>query len=164
LEVLDDDDKAEELTDETGNALRGEGDGAPLFVLGEEVNGDEAALVSEREFIGEANGLGAGSWVLEVNALIKLEILGLTPLTEEKADEEELEGDKVGVVTGDGERSLVFGGWRVLLLLLLPFSLTEEEEGGALVRRSRLVIDWIGEGGIRCMSLAGSVCELTVFF
>jgi len=161
-----DDDKAEELTEDTGNALRGEGDGAPLLVLGEEVKGDEAALVSEREFIGEVRGLGAGSWVFEVKALIKLEILGLTPLTEEKAEEEEEEGDKVGVVTGDGERSLVFGGWRELLLLLLPFSLTEEEEeeGGALVRRSRLVIDWIGEGGIRCMSLAGSVCELTVFF
>jgi len=99
-----------ELTDDTGNALRGDGDGAPLFVLGEEVKGDEAALVREREFIGDVSGFGAGSCVLDVNALIKLEIFGLTPLTEEKADDDDDDGDKVGVVTGDDERSPVVGG------------------------------------------------------
>jgi len=125
------------------------------------MKGLDAAFERERELVGVVRGLGC-SCVFDVKALIRVEILGLTPLTEEKAEEDDDEGESVGVVTGDEERSPEPGGWRVF-----PLSLIEEEaeeEEGALVRRSKLVIDCIGDGGIRCISLAGSVCEFTVFF
>jgi len=121
--------------------------------------------------MGEFSGLGAVSCVFEVNAFIKLEILGFTPLeTDEKAEEEEVvevdeevDGGGEEVVIGDKERSPFDGGCNVFQLLL--FSLFEEEvvvvedevEDEVLVLRSKLVIDCIGEGGMRCISFAGNV-------
>jgi len=96
-----------EEADPKGKTLRGDGDGTPLVLLIDEVKGLLVPLVRLREDMGEARGLGVGSAVLEVNALIRVEILGLTPLTEEKAEEV---GEGADVVTGEAERSLLLGG------------------------------------------------------
>jgi len=115
--------------------------------------------------MGEFSGLGAVSCVFEVNAFIKLEILGFTPLeTDEKAEEEEVvevdeEVDGVEeVVTGDKERSPFDGGCNVFSLFEEEVVVVEDEvEDEVLVLRSKLVIDCIGEGGMRCISFAGNV-------
>jgi len=94
-----------DVADPTGNAFRGAGEG-PLG-LTEEVKGLEVALlVRLREDIGEARGFGVDSAVFEVNALMRVEILGLTLLTDEKAEV----GEGAEVVTGEDDRSLLFGG------------------------------------------------------
>jgi len=93
-----------EVEDPIGKALRA-GDGAPLGLI-DEVKGLEVPLVRLREPMGDARGLGVDSAVFEVKALMRVEILGLTLLTDEKADV----GEGAAVVTGEDERSLLIGG------------------------------------------------------